>query len=155
MVSIVLISALLGAIDCSFLKGVTLLLQMPSDIFHCTSTYVYMVITTVTSNLQLFFINMAMKFYDQSKIGPVNVASLILLNLFCGCIILDEQQLYETWELCYLVGCSFIVIVGIWIIIRKPQILNEHRFIIDSRKGLINLPESDREEVQKVMKLLL
>lgn len=90
MVSIVLISALLGAIDCSFLKGVTLLLQMPSDIFHCTSTYVYMVITTVTSNLQLFFINMAMKFYDQSKIGPVNVASLILLNLFCGCIILDE-----------------------------------------------------------------
>ena len=63
-----------------------------------------------------------MKIYDQAEIGPVNEASLILLNLINGTIILDEQRLYKWWELLVLFFCAMICMCGIYIIVQKPYI---------------------------------
>ena len=65
---------------------------------------------------------MAMVNYDQAEIGPLNESMLILFNLLCGGIILNEQKLYKWWELSLLLGCSMICIVGIKIFISKPKI---------------------------------
>ena len=60
--------------------------------------------------------------YDQAEIGPLNESMLILLNLLCGGIILNEQKLYKWWELILLLLCSIICMLGIKIFISKPKI---------------------------------
>lgn len=64
-----------------------------------------------------------MKNYDQAEIGPINESSLILLNLICGGIILNEQKLYLWWELVILLMCCIVCILGIKIFISKPKLL--------------------------------
>jgi hypothetical protein len=59
--------------------------------------------------------------YDQAEIGPINESSLILLNLVCGGVILNEQKKYIWWELMLLFSCAGITIIGIYTFIAKPK----------------------------------
>ena len=92
------------------------------------STYIYWFIAFCGSYLQLRFLNVAMENYDQAEIGPINESSLILLNLICGGIILNEQKLYKWYELLILFMCSVVCIIGIYIFISKPKILQIYNF---------------------------
>lgn len=86
------------------------------------TTYIYFIVAWGGAFIQLSCLNLAMVNYDQAEIGPLNESLLILLNLICGGIILDEQRLYKWWQLILLLGCSLICIIGIIIFITKPKI---------------------------------
>jgi hypothetical protein len=40
-----------------------------------------------------------MEVFDQIEIVPIYQTSLILLNILCGAIILDERDMYQWYEL--------------------------------------------------------
>lgn len=113
-----------------------------------------MVVSWIGSTVQLIFINFSQRSYEQSEIGPINVAFLIIFNFVCGAQILDEKRLYSNEELLYLTACSLICVLGIAIIIRKPKIEGVHHTIVESRKEYLNILEGDLKEVQRVVELL-
>ena len=60
-----------------------------------------------------------MHLYDQITTIPIYEASLILLNMICGAIILGESAAYSTFEMVQLFLSAFISIAGVIIIARK------------------------------------
>ena len=90
--------------------------------FFEVTTYIYGGIVFGGGYLQLKFLNVAMAVYDQAEIGAINEASLILLNLLSGIVILSEYQFYSYGELAILFICGMVCITGIYIIVTKPNI---------------------------------
>lgn len=141
------------SLNCSIVKVLLIQMVQPGGLY-LLSTYIYTVISWIGSAIQLIYINKAQESYEQSEIGPVNVAFLIIFNFVCGSIILNEKRLYTQEELLYLGGCSLMCVAGIVFIIRKPKTEGVHLSVVESRRGLLNIPEGDLDEVQKVIELL-
>ena len=56
-----------------------------------------MFIAAMVFNLfQLWFINAAMKYYDQIDVIPIFMTSLLVFNIVEGMILLDEVSLYSS-----------------------------------------------------------
>lgn len=53
---------------------------------------------------------------------PPYETSLILLYLFFGAIILNEKEMYSSHEMLGLFACALICVLGVYIIILKPQV---------------------------------
>jgi hypothetical protein len=117
-------SAIIGSLYISFLKGWSTQVVMKGG-FLMFSTYVYWAIAGIGAILQLYLVNQAMINYNQAEIGPINESSLILLNLVCGGVILNEQKKYIWWELMLLLSSAAITIVGIYTFIAKPKFGNQ------------------------------
>ena len=62
-----------------------------------------------------------MHLYDQITTIPIYEASLILLNMVCGAIILGESAAYTFLEMLLLIFSALISIAGVIIIARKDS----------------------------------
>lgn len=82
--------------------------------------YIYFTFAIIISGLQLKMLNRAMEVYDQVETVPIYQTSLILLNIACGSIVMNERMLYSWDELSLMVVYSTISICGVWIILKKP-----------------------------------
>ena len=68
-------------------------------------------IVLALSNLHL--INLAVKYYDASDVGPVLNASTLIAEILCGLVVGGELFLYDAKALFYIFICSIICIAGI------------------------------------------
>ena len=117
------VAGLLGALQQSFMRGFTLALSTPGC-FSQVSTYVYGICGISLAACQLMTINRMMRIYPQLEIQPIYETSLIVFNLFCGAIILDEKKMYTSTELVRLAVYCLICISGVFSLIKKPSLLN-------------------------------
>jgi hypothetical protein len=101
------------------MRGMTLSAKV--DGFGSIIPYLYLIVAGSLAGLQLHSLNVAMENYDQIEIVPIYQTSLILLNIICGAIILDERDMYRWFELIFLVFCSTLCIAGVFIMVRKPK----------------------------------
>ena len=74
---------------------------------------------------------MAMEIYDQIEIIPIYQTALILLNITSGSIILNEIEVYHTYQLGELTCCAIICISGVYMMVyrqssKEDEILNSN-----------------------------
>lgn len=62
-----------------------------------------------------------MELYDQVDTIPIYQSSIILLQITAGALIMKESKLYEFWEFINLVICGIIAIIGVFVIVKKPN----------------------------------
>ena len=115
-------AGLISGIYSSFLRGVLLQVSMPNGWFML-STYIYLLIVVPGAIYQLKLLNHAMELYNQAEIGPIYSSSIILMHMLSGAVILNEQEFYTKSQLLALLGLSLVIILGIYLIARKPRIL--------------------------------
>lgn len=108
------------------MRGMTLAISSDSHLKHLIS-HIFLLCAALLGTAQMITINRLMRIYSQLEIQPVYQTSLILFNLFCGAIILDEQRLYTNVELARLFAYCMICILGVIILIKKPSFLNKSR----------------------------
>lgn len=63
-----------------------------------------------------------MDMYPAIEMMPVYNTFLILMNMFCGAVILNEYKMYTVPELLMLCLFSAICIIGIFVLVRKPEL---------------------------------
>ena len=112
-------TGLIGGVQFSFNRGMTICFGLENGL-QLAATYIYLCIAGIGALLELFTINKAMHLYKQIQVIPIYETSLIMLNLFCGCIILDEKSMYFWYEIISLMMCACIQIFGIFLMIKKP-----------------------------------
>jgi hypothetical protein len=115
MVLLSFMGGLISGIFSSFLRGLLLQVSMNGGL-QLVSTYIYGAIVIVGATIQLILVNHAMEVYNQADIGPIYSSSLILLNMLCGGVILDEKSLYSDIQIALLLTYSMVCISGIYLI---------------------------------------
>lgn len=65
-----------------------------------------------------------MRIYPQLEIQPIYETSLIVWNLICGALILNEKKMYTSAELIRLGIYCLICIFGVFSLIKKPALFN-------------------------------
>ena len=63
--------------------------------------------------LNLHFVNLAVKFYDQTDVVPIYIASMLLAILMSGLLVDGELHLYNNTELVGIFISSLVCIAGI------------------------------------------
>ena len=63
-----------------------------------------------------------MDMYPAIEMMPVYNTFLILMNMFCGTVILNESSMYTVGELLLLCLFSSICIIGIFVLVKKPEL---------------------------------
>lgn len=113
-----IVAGLVGGLQSSFMRGMTISFQVQG--FFDFATIGYLLLAGVIAVLQLVSLNKAMEMYEQIEVVPIYQSSLILLNILCGGIILNEEAMYQWYELLELIACSLICILGIVLIVKHP-----------------------------------
>ena len=114
------IAGLVGSLQQSFMKGFTL--SLSNDEPNSLPTYMYLTFAVSLATFQLFTINRMMTIYPQLEIQPIYETSLIVFNMLCGAIILNEKAMYTNMELfilflyaCVCISICPISILGVYI----------------------------------------
>lgn len=118
MVLLAFISALICSCQISITRGTTIVVGM-QDSFSYIRTYLFLFMTIALAFVQLLTLNRGMELYPAIEMMPIYNTANILLNMFCGAVILDEQSMYTASELILLMFFSVICIAGIFILVRK------------------------------------
>ena len=63
-----------------------------------------------------------MEMYPAIEFMPVYNTFLIIMNIFCGAIILDEAKMYDSWGLIKLGFFVCVCISGIFVLVKKPDL---------------------------------
>lgn len=112
------VAGLFGGLAGSLMRGFTISL----DINGLTlGTVVYFLIGWAMACCQLRAINIVMENYDQIKASPIYESSLILNNIICGIIILNERRNYAPEELFILFLCGLVVATGSALLVSSPK----------------------------------
>ena len=83
------VAGLIGGLQGSLMRGMTISVEIGG--FFSGITLSYLLLALLASLLQLKSLNISMEVYDQVEIVPIYQSALILLNILCGAIILDEK----------------------------------------------------------------
>ena len=62
-----------------------------------------------------------MKYYDQIDVMPTYFAQILIWNVLCGLVLLDEYRFYSTWKLVTICICSIVSFIGIQILAKKSS----------------------------------
>ena len=116
------LGALVGSIQTAFMRGFTISLGSSNLGLAAATTYIYFAIAVTLAVLQLKCINQGIELHKQNQVIPIYETSLIMLNILCGAIILNERKYYENTELLRLVGSGVICILGVLLIAKKPKL---------------------------------
>lgn len=116
-----IIAGLFGGISGSFVRGFTCCLN-EKDGFSNPFTWLYFVLMWSASFVQLRNLNRSMALYDQIEIVPIYQASLILLNMLSGVVIMQESSKYQSSELIFLLVCLIVCISGVFTIAKRPNL---------------------------------
>ena len=117
-----LLAALFGGIQRSFTKGFITCIDMDGGT-KLSATWVYGATALILAAFQLLAINKGLQLFPQVAIIPIYETTLIMMNLFCGAIILNERENWEFLEGLILSGCALFVSLGVYLIVKKPQFL--------------------------------
>ena len=131
-----IVGGLLGGISGSFVRGFTVCLNEHGGLTSFT-TWIYFTLLMATALVQLRSLNKAMHLYDQIEIVPIYQSALILLNMLCGSVIMNESADYSNQDFLFLLFCLVICITGVVIIAKRPQM----PFIRENR--LVNIPQEN------------
>lgn len=127
-------AGLIGGIQGSLMRGMTLSFTLGGMSW---ATFTYLLVGIFSGCIQLYCLNVVMLNYEQLDATPTYQSSLILLNILCSIVVLDEKQVYTWSELILLLFYAKICILGVYIIVHKPNV-----FYINSWKN----EESEMEE---------
>jgi len=64
-----------------------------------------------------------MKNYNHLEVAPIYQSSMLLFSLLLALLILDESRFYSWMQLFGLVGAACIVLVGIFVLVLKTNML--------------------------------
>ena len=87
-------------------------------------TSVLLISAAVLALLNLHFVNLGVKFYDQTDVVPIYIASLLLSILLSGLIIDGEFHLYNSAQLVGILISSLVCIAGIQVLVMKKSSLS-------------------------------
>ena len=73
---------------------------------------------------QFYMLNVAMQYFDQVAIMPIYECFLILTSILTGAVIMQDYRMYNWQQFLMLLVCSIICIIGVFILVKKPAILN-------------------------------
>lgn len=122
-------AGLLGGLQTSMMKGMTTSLSI--DGLFALSTIGYGCLAVPLVAMQLKSLNVVMENYEQLNATPIYESSLIMMNITCGIIIMNDSQLYEWYELMLLVLYAMLIISGVFLIVNKPKQLLCFKFAED------------------------
>jgi hypothetical protein len=131
-----IVAGLLGGISGSFVRGFTVCLNEHNGLTSLY-TWLYFTLLMATALVQLRSLNKAIHLYDQIEIVPIYQASLILLNMLCGSVIMKESSDYTNQDFLFLLFCLIICISGVFIVQKRPKM----RCIKENR--LTNAPQQN------------
>ena len=86
-----------------------------------------------------------MKIYPQLELHPIFETSMILFNMSSGAIILNEKQLYSYIELVFLTIYAFICIIGVFMLVKKVQFINQEQIPKDDLSSTGSLSDRAKE----------
>ena len=121
MLSLLLCTGLLGGYSLTLFK---LLGELVVDKAYNSDLWLCLLILTLglTANLlQLLFLNISMKYYDQLDVVPIFMTSYLVFGIFCGMIFLAEYTAYSKLNFIGIaIGISFCV-AGITLLVMKNK----------------------------------
>lgn len=120
-VSMSIDAALVGGLTSSFIRGFTISTKFDNG-WTLFSTQAYFWIGAICSFFQFKSMNLGLDLFNEVQVIPIYETTLILMNIICGCIILDEKSMYSWSEIFMLFFYSIICIIGVMIIAHKPEI---------------------------------
>lgn len=82
-------------------------------------SYLFGIMSICLLIFQTKLMNQVMEIYPAAESLPIYNAFVILCNLICGAIILNEQAMYTTGELMVQCGLCSVVLAGIYVLLRK------------------------------------
>jgi len=120
---------LTGSLMSVFLKYVLEFIQLTGfavAIQHFTTIYfILMAAAAIATNLTV--LNIGLKFYNQLEMIPITKSSLMINNMLCAGIIVNEFVYYDWWQIVLLFTGAFICVAGILIIMKKDSLLSATR----------------------------
>ena len=119
MLSLLLCTGLLGGYSLTLFK---LLGELVVAKAYQTDTFFTLMILAVglSANLiQLLFLNVAMKYYDQLDVVPIFMTSYLIFGIFCGMIFLAEYKAYSKLNFIGIAIGISLCIVGITLLVMK------------------------------------
>ena len=121
MIMISMTSGLVGSLNGTFMRGFNLCLKAADGVNHW-STYVYLFLGIAMAIISLISLNQGVQLYPQKVTVPIYHTFLILGNMFMGVIILDEHRMYSLEDMGILIFWSFVCILGVYVLVKKPKI---------------------------------
>jgi len=61
-----------------------------------------------------------MELYEQVDTVPIYQSSIIIMNVVAGVVVMQESELYTSYEFLMIALGGLISILGVWIIMKKP-----------------------------------
>ena len=106
-------TGLIGGVTTTLFKMVSDLL-VQHDVSHDFLFFMILLTLAIPGNgLQLYFINVSMKYYDQIEVIPVFLSSALVFILVSGLIIFDEIALYNAASLVGITIGTILCLIGI------------------------------------------
>ena len=72
---------------------------------------------------QMIFLNLSMKYYNNLDVMPIYQSTILMGLMVAGLLVLNESALYTWGELCLLFGSAIVVIVGIYLLTKKQNLI--------------------------------
>jgi len=73
--------------------------------------------------IQIFILNIAMRYYNNLDIMPVYQSLILIMMLISGWTLLDEIEYYEFGNLMGILGASVLIVVGIKFVTMKTSVV--------------------------------
>lgn len=75
-----------------------------------------------TALLQLYTLNVVMKYYEQVELVPIYQSLVVVFSLCSGLVLFDESALYTWGQLLEIIGAILLVIIGIFVLALKHNL---------------------------------
>lgn len=77
----------------------------------------------ISAATNIYCLNLSMKYYNNIDVMPIYQAMLLMFMLIAGLLILDEMDFYTWGELALLSGSALFVILGIYVLTKKQNLV--------------------------------
>ena len=135
MVSLLCLNALSGGFSVSIYKVIGELVTSSTIDDAGFLITVLLIFALVSNVLQMHLLNLAMKYYDQIEVIPICMTSLIVCQILCGLLFLDEISYYSAGGLSGIFAGSFVCVIGIMFLMKKNSFLQSEKHVSDVPVG--------------------
>ena len=119
MLFLLVCTGLLGGYTTVLFKFFTELIIEGKSLKVAAMSFTLLACALFANLLQLVFLNISMKYYDQLDVIPIFMTSFLVFGIVCGLVFLDEWDLYN-WSSGLGIFCGVLLcIAGIALIVLK------------------------------------
>ena len=96
-----------------------------SDEFNSNIFFAFTMVTlgVVCAGTSIYLLNLSMKYFSNLDVMPIYQSMILMHMMAAGLLVLDESALYSTEQLFLLLGSACLVVLGIYVLTCKQNLV--------------------------------